>query len=278
MTGGNEVDTSTVLGKVLGVLEAFTPADDAVPLADLSRRTGIPKGTLHRLTAALVVGGLLERKEGGYRLGTHLFELGMVASAQHGLRELALPFVEDLYESTHETVHLGILEGTEAICIEKISGHRCVPASSRVGGRMPLYCTAIGKALLAFSPSSLLEQVVAAGMPRRTPRTIVAPGLLRRELARVVAAGSAYDYEESTVGVACVAAPVFDAAGEVVAAVSVAGAFPQFRPQRSAKAVRMAARSLSRTVSALSTGAEAHLAWELKDGQRPVLTSSRVGS
>jgi DNA-binding IclR family transcriptional regulator len=252
----NRYDMNTILGKALILLDAFAPGDRVVALAELSRRTGLAKGTLHRVAGTLVESGLLERQASGYRLGMYLFELGMVASAQHGLREAALPFLQDLYESTHETVHLGVPDGTEVICVEKLCGHRQAPARSRVGGRMQMYCSAIGKAVLAFSPPSVFEQIVVAGLPRRTPRTIIAPGLLRCELARVVATGLAYDYEESAVGVACVAAPVLDAQRRVVAAISVTGALPRFRPHRTAQAVHGAARRLGGVLPASSSGSE----------------------
>jgi DNA-binding IclR family transcriptional regulator len=250
------IDTSTVLGKALGVLEAFTPADRAVPLADLSRRTGLPKGTLHRVATTLVASGLLERRDGGYRLGRYLFELGMLASAQSGLRDTALPFLHDLCELTHETVHLGIPDGTQVFCVEKINGHRYAPGRSRAGGRIPMHCTALGKALLAFSAPDLLNRVLAGGPARRTPRTIVAPGLLRREMLRVADTGVAYDYEEAVVGLAGVAAPVLGPDG-VVAAVAVTGPALRFRPHRAARAVSDAARGLSRALSARGTFAEA---------------------
>jgi len=110
-------DTSTVLGKVLAVLHAFRPDDDELSLAELGRRTGLAKGTLHRVAADLVSARLLDRVGGGYRLGGQLFELGMRASVERGLLEVAIPFMQDLYERTHETVHLGIREGTEVVYV-----------------------------------------------------------------------------------------------------------------------------------------------------------------
>ena len=170
-------DRSTVLGKVLVVLHAFRADDDVVSLAELGRRTELPKTTLHRVAADLVQARLLDKLDGGYRLGGQLFELGMRASVERGLLEVAIPFMQDLYERTHETVHLGIREGIEVVYVEKIGGHRQAATPSRVGGRMPLYCTGLGKALLAYAPHDVLEQVVAAGLRRLTPRTIIAPGM-----------------------------------------------------------------------------------------------------
>jgi DNA-binding IclR family transcriptional regulator len=244
-----EPDRNTVLGKVLTVLQAFRPDDDELSLAELGRRTGLAKGTLHRVAADLVAARLLDRDPGGYRLGGQLFELGMRASVERGLLEVAIPFMQDLYERTHETVHLGIREGAEVVYVGKIGGHRAAVAPSRVGGRMPLHCTAIGKALLAFAERDVLAGAVAAGLERKTPRTIVAPGLLRNELRRVVQAGVAFEHEESALGLVCVAAPIRDADELAVAAISVTGPVTRFRPEQHATAVRAAADGVTATLA-----------------------------
>ena len=237
----------SVLERAVALLDAFAADDHELGLAELVRRTGLPKSTAHRMLGELVALRLVERTAGGYRLGGRLFELGMRASVERGLMEVAIPYLEDLYERTHETVHLGVREGTEVVYIAKIGGHRQAPAPSRVGGRMPLSCTAIGKVLLAFGPDDVVGEVLAAGLPRRTPRSIVAPGVLRRQLGTIRARGVAYEHEESTVGLNCVAAPVMDAADEVVAAVSVAGPVTRFRAESAATAVRAAAAGVAAT-------------------------------
>lgn len=244
-----EVDTNTVLGKVVTVLHAFTADDHGVSLAELGRRTGLPKGTLHRVVNDLVAVRLLDRSDSGYRLGGQLFELGMRASVERQLLEVATPFMEDLYERTHETVHLGVLEGREVVYVAKIGGHRQASTPSRIGGRMPLHCTAIGKALLAYSPPALLADVVAGGLDRRTPRTITAPGRLRQQLERVVETGTAFEYEESAIGIVCAAAPVLDAQDRPVAAISVTGPVTRFHPERHAASVRAAAGGIAATLA-----------------------------
>jgi DNA-binding IclR family transcriptional regulator len=243
------VDLDTVLGKVVAVLFAFSAEDHGVSLAELGRRTGIAKGTLHRVVGDLVGARLLERTGNSYRLSGLVFELGMRASVERTLLEVATPFLEDLYERTHETVHLGVLEGLEVVYVAKIGGHRQASAPSRIGGRMPLYCTAIGKAMLASSPTELLGDVVRAGLVRRTPRTITAPGILRKNLDRVVEDGVAFEYEESAVGIACVAAPVLDADDRPVAAVSVMGPVTRFKPEKHATSVRAAAAGIAATLA-----------------------------
>lgn len=245
----DRLDRNTVLGKAVLVLYAFTADDRTLTLAELVRRTGLPKGTAHRVAADLVTVGLLDRHEGSYRLGGQLFQLGMRASVERGLLEVAMPYMEDLYELTHETVHLAVREGTEVVYVSKIGGHRQARSASRVGGRMPLYCTAIGKAMLAYAPADVFDRVVAQGLVRLAPRTMTAPGLLRRHLDQVVEAGVAFEYEESGVGIVCVAAPVFDAGAEPVGAVSVAGPATRLRPEAFASQVRAAAAGISATLA-----------------------------
>jgi DNA-binding IclR family transcriptional regulator len=249
LAGHLAADTNTVLGKVVTVLYAFGADDDALPLAEIARRTGLPKTTLHRLLGDLTETHLLERDGLGYRLGGALFELGLRASLERGLLEVAIPFLQDLYERTHETVHLGVREGIEVVYVEKIGGHRQAATPSRIGGRMPLHCTAIGKALLAYSPPDVLAQRVTAGLPALAPRTITAPGLLRRQLARVIETGTAFEYEESAVGLVCVAAPVLDPQDQAIAAISVSGPSIRFHPEEHANSVRAAAAGIAATLA-----------------------------
>ena len=235
------MDLGTVLGKVVAVLSAFQADDHGLSLAELQRRTGLPKGTLHRVVGDLVEVRLLDRTDHGYRLSVQVFQLGMRATVERGLLEVATPFMEDLYERTHETVNLGVLDGSEIVYVAKIGGHQQAPAPSRVGGRLPLHCTAIGKALLAFSPPELFVRVVEEGLARRTPRTVVAPGLLRQQLDRVAETGVAFEYEESAVGIACIAAPVLDVDDRPVAAISVTGPAIRFRPESHIRFLKAAA-------------------------------------
>ncbi len=244
-----EVNPKTVLGKVVAILQAFTAEDRAVTLAELGRRTGFPKGTLHRVVTDLVAVRLLDHSDRGYRLGGQLFELGMRASVERGLLDVAIPFMQDLYERTHETVHLGVREGIEVVYVEKIGGHSQASSPSRIGGRMPLHCTAIGKALLAFSADEVFTDRIVAGLHRVTSRTITAPGMLRRQLERVVESGLAFEYEESATGIVCVAATVLDPSGQAVAAVSVTGPVSRFRPEAHGTAVRAAADGIAATLA-----------------------------
>jgi DNA-binding IclR family transcriptional regulator len=243
-TEGDPV-AGTVLGKVVAVLTAFTSHDRSLSFTELVRRTEMSKSTLHRTCASLVEVGMLERHEGRYSLGRLMFELGMRASGERVLLEAATPFLEELRAAVQETVHLGVRDGSDVVYIAKLAGHRRVQAPSSPGGRLALSCTAVGKALLAFAPPEVQREVLAGELERRTPRSVTAPGVLQRQLERVREEGVAYEHEESQAGVVCVGAPVLDAAGFAVAAVSLAGPATRFRPERHAAAVREAARGVA---------------------------------
>lgn len=245
---------STSLGKVMLVLDAFGAEEYEVGFATLGRRTRLSKGTLHRLLGDLVGARLLDRTASGYQLGGHLFELGMRASGARRLVEVATPYLEDLYERTHETVHLGVRQGAEVLYVAKIGGHRQAASPSRLGGRLPLHVTAIGKSLLAFAPDNVRDTVLRGPLEHRTPRTVVAPGALRRQLDRVRRGGAAYELEESQIGLGCVAAPVLGVDGLAVAAVSVTGPVTRFAPHRYGALVLAGGRGIA---SALRVRSEA---------------------
>ncbi|MEN3357232.1 MAG: hypothetical protein V7637_1214, partial [Mycobacteriales bacterium] len=213
----------SVLARGLRLLDAFGSSDVELSLSELAERTGLPKSTAYRLLCELVRWGGLERTTGGYRLGMSLFMLGQQVPRQRELREAALPYLEDLYEATHENVHLAVFNDACTLFLEKVSGRDSMSIGSRVGIKMPAYCTATGKVFLAFGPPEYLRQVLAAGLVRHTPRTIVMPGLLRQELARTVQRGYGINHEEAEVGVSAVAAPVLNHHRRVVAAISITG-------------------------------------------------------
>lgn len=245
------LDHRTVLGKAEAILDAFTIEQPQLRLTELVAHCGLPKGTVHRVAMDLVEWGLLERTEGRrYQLGLRMFELGMRVPRQRVLRDAALPFLGDLHQATQEVVHLGIRDGTEVLYLEKMMGHRRVAAPSEIAGRMPLHSTALGKALLAFSPSELIIEVLDAGLSRRTRHTIVTAGVLISQLNEIRKTGLAYERGESSLGLGCVSAPVFGTGNQLVAAISVAAPISRYAPQRLASTVLTSCRGLSRVLGA----------------------------
>ncbi|MEW9515097.1 IclR family transcriptional regulator [Streptomyces tubercidicus] len=236
-----------MLDKAAHILECFTPDVESYRLSELARCTGLPKATVHRLTADLVRLGWVERSGTRYRLGAKLFELGSRVPRRRDLREVALPFLQDLFEATRETVHLCVREGLEVVYLERIHGHDALQLPSRIGGSLPLSCTAVGRALLAFSGAELTEELLSRPLPSLTPRSLTDPALVRAALEKTQVAGLAYEEEEAVEGVSCIAAPVF-AGGVTVAALSVAVPRERFSAARLAPAVRTAALGLSRVL------------------------------
>ena len=237
---------SSVLGRAWRLLGCFDDADP-MPLGVLTERSGLPKTTAYRLLCELEQLHVVERTDGRWQLGMQLFELGQRVPRQQGLRDAAMPALRDLFEATHETVHLAVRDGAQIVYLTKLEGRDAPAVPSRVGGRMPAYCTGLGKALLAHVDTATLETIIAAGMPRRTPYTVAGAGMLNRQLDGVRRTGVAYEHEESTVGITCVASPVIRD-GEAVAAISITGWVNRLDTARVATAVRTAALGMERTL------------------------------
>ncbi len=243
------VATRTAGRKLLSVLDAFTRDRPALTLSEVARAAGVPLSTAHRLVAELVGWGGLERDpDGRYRVGLRIWELGALAPRGLGLREAALPFMEDLYEVTHENVQLGVRDGVEVVFIERFASRDAVPVLTQVGGRFPLPPTGIGLVLLAHAPAEVQEQVLAAPLHRYTPQTITDPVRLRRVLAEVRRTGVAVSDRQVTDDAVSVGAPI-TVRGTVVAALSVVVRGSSAAAVRSSTpGVRTAARAISRVL------------------------------
>lgn len=238
----------SVVQRVSLILSAFDNEHPTRTLADLTRTTGLPRSTTHRLAEELTELAWLARSESGYQLGMRLFEFGELVPLQRDLSQIALPYMEDLRTATGATVHLAILDGTEVVYVQVLASKTAPKMGSRRGGRLPAHATGVGKAILAFSPPEVVQKVLETGLPRLTPRTISAPGPLLRDLAAARSSGIAYDREENALGVLCAAAPVFGPDGQVRAALSLSGLSRGLIP-RMAPAVKTAALALSRDLA-----------------------------
>jgi DNA-binding IclR family transcriptional regulator len=246
VAGNVRTPGESVAQRLLAVLGCFDVARPELSLTDIARATGLPSSTARRLILELVEWGGLERLGNGrYRIGIRLWQIGSTAPRQRDLREAALPYMHDLYEATQENVQLVVLDGLEALCLEKISGTGSVATMTEVGGHLPLHATGVGKVLLAYSPPALLRDTIAKGLPRITARTVVAPGRLAASLAEIRRAGLSFAYEEMTVGVSSVAAPISRSGNSPLAALGIV-ARADTRLDVLAPALRTAALSLSR--------------------------------
>jgi DNA-binding IclR family transcriptional regulator len=236
----------SVVRRLLSVLATFDAATPTQSLTEIAARTELPLPTAHRFLAELTTGGWLERlPDGRYRVGLRLWKLGTLAPSYRTLRELALPYMQDLRHATREAVQLAVLDGRTALCVENLNGARSAPAKTRIGGRLPLHATGVGKVLLAAAPPELLTFLAEKGFRRFTRYTIIEPGRLARTLETVRDEQVAFSREEMTLGACSVASPVTGESGEVIAAVSiVAGSSVDI--DRLAFAVRTAASGISR--------------------------------
>lgn len=236
----------SVTSKVVAILDAFSADTPRLSLQGLTERTGLPQSTTYRLATELVEWGGLERGSGGYQIGLRLWEIGELARRGEQLRDIAVPFMQDLYDATRENVHLAVLDGHEALYIEKITGRRATRVVTRRGGRLPLHATGVGKILLAYASEDVVAEVLSNDLRRYTPHTIILPAQLRRKLTEARRTGIAFAIEEMTLGSVSVAAPVFSAPDTVVAALAVVVRSSRKDIKRLAPAVRATANSLSR--------------------------------
>lgn len=242
----------SVASKVAAILSAFSFGTHHLTLAELAKRTGIPTSTAYRLATELVARRILERTDGGYRIGLWLWEVGSRAPRSATLQEVVLPYMEDLYEVTKENVHLGVLVGDEVLYVERITGHRAVPVQSRRAGRLPLHATGVGKVLLAYS-DGLVERLAGNAFARFTPHTVVDVDKLRAELAEIRRTGVAYANEELTPGTLSVAAPLLNAQGTALAALSLVVRSHRADVRRLGPAVQTAARAAARELRSRSS-------------------------
>ena len=207
------------------LLKAFSEEQVEIGISDLARRLGIAKSTVHRLAVTLVADGMLEQNPdtGKYRLGIALFRLGSLVRRRMIMSNEARPLLRELREKVNETVHLAVLDGSEIMYVFNLESTQAIRMRSDVGVRKPAYCTAEGQAILAFQPPDVIERVVGDGLAPRTPQTIIDPNKLRKVLDGVRVRGCAIEDEESELGMRCIAAPLRNDAGEVVAAIGLAG-------------------------------------------------------
>ncbi|MFJ9588999.1 IclR family transcriptional regulator [Streptomyces acidicola] len=236
-------------GRLLAVLAAFDHEHPALCLTDISRRSGLTLTTTHRLVAALTEWGALERDGSGvYHVGLRLWEIAALAPRGLALRQIALPYLEDLYEATHENVQLAVRDGGEVVYTEWLSGRSAVGVHIRVGARWPLHATGVGLALLAHSDPASQEEYCAGPLTAFTQYTITDGARLRRVLAEVRRTGAAVSGRQVTDDALSVAAPVRGRDNTVVAAVSVVVPEADAQVPALIPAVRLAARGISRAL------------------------------
>jgi len=210
----------------LQILDMFERERPEIGIGEMAEQLGLHRSTTSRLAATLATAGYLQPagEPGRYRLSGRLAALGELAVAEADVRRTALPYLRDLVQELGETGHLAVLEGTEAVTIGVVDGWQTVRMHSWVGKRSPAHCSSMGKALLAgLSPGEFAARYPGRRLEARTDQTITAVGELARHLAAVRRSGHAVDRQELEPHLCCVAGPVFDRTGAVVASISVSG-------------------------------------------------------
>lgn len=219
--------------KAFDLIKAFGESGSVgIGVSELARRADMSKSTAFRLLATLVANGAVEKVGDLYRIGPLFFDIAKSSHTPDHARvgHLLTPFLASLFERTRQTCHLGYLEGTDVVYANKLFSVRSVQAPSRIGGRVPAFCTGVGKAIMAWDEDKI-EEVIDAGLPQWTPYTITDPDEFRAVLAQVREEGVAYDRQEITEGLNCIAAPIYGRGHVPVAAISVSGPYGSFKPE-----------------------------------------------
>ncbi len=248
-----EVAAVRALERGLSLLETLARSP-RLALTALAQETGLPASTAYRLLETMRRRGFVQYvpEAGVYQLGVRAFEVGNAFVQTLGLHEAALPAMRRLVEEVNETVNLAVRDGTEAVYVGQVEGQHLVRMFTQIGTRAPLYCTGVGKALLAWADPADVAALFRDGpLQAYTPRTITDPERLAAELDRVRAAGFALDDEERELGVRCIAAPIRGRAGQVVAALSLSAPASRLSDARVAELaprVMATARAISRNL------------------------------
>jgi DNA-binding IclR family transcriptional regulator len=234
----------TALQRGLRLLQLFSESPHGLTAKQVAGRSRLPVSTVHRFLVNLEGAGFLNCSgDGVYHLGIACFAIGQAALGQLDIRRVSLPYLQELNRQTRETIHLTVRHGLSAVYVEKLDSPEQLRIHSRIGAAVPLYCTAVGKIMLAYMPDDEREKVLPQlGLKRLTPNTVGNLQELDAELYRVRKNGYACDLEEHELHIRCVAAPIWDHAGGVNASLSI-----------TAPAVRMAVTRLRQLAPLIQT-------------------------
>lgn len=249
-TGQKQIQS---LARAMQIIDFIVDNRNSASLTQISRGLGLSKSTVHGLISTLEQHDYVfqDQVSGHYQLGLKLFELGQVVYERMDLRSIAYPILLELSEKHQETVHLAVLSGAEVVYIDKVKvdSPQSVGVISQVGGRNPTYCTGVGKVLLSGLSEAEVEKLIREeDMKKITPNTLDTMVKLKEALADIRQKGVAYDLEEIELGLRCVAAPIRNHKGEIIAGISLsgpAGRMPDERMAELSKDVIAAGRRIS---------------------------------
>lgn len=232
----NKIESQTgTLGKALAVLDVIATSAEPLRFTDLLKRMQQPRGSLHRQLSHLLEEGLLtlNAETGTYELGVRLLNWASLAWSQNTLRQVAAPFLETLHQRTNETVHLAVLRGDRVVYLDKVESSQAVRMHSQIGNTSPIYCTGVGKAMLAaLDEASLIDLVQGLEFQIFTEHTLISAEALIAEIAMIRTQHYAEDREEHERGIRCVAAPLVAASGELCGGISVTTPVYRLQPEQ----------------------------------------------
>ena len=243
-----------VINRMMSLLDALADAPEPATLKNLAQKTGLHPSTVHRILAVMANARLVERRDAStYGLGIRLLELGSIVKTRINIREIARPFMQNLYEQTGEAVNLGIRDEDEIVYVDRTaSGRTLIRVVYLVGGRAPLHLTSLGKLFLAAeNTESIKAYAKRTGLPGKTPNSLTCLESLQKELDAVRRNDLAFDNEEAEIGLRCIAAPIRDEEGSVVAALSISAPTDRQKASDWDEPLKVATDAISRALGYL---------------------------
>jgi len=248
-TVATQTSAQTVTGRAFAVLDSFDAGHRRQSLAAISRRTGLPLTTVHRLVHELERQSALVRGvDGDYEIGSKIWQLGTLASVHVELREVALPYMQDVYEIGNDAVQVAVLDGLRCLVVDRIAGSRTISVISKPGSRLPLHATGVGKVLVAFGGQELQEAVLGS-LDRYTAQTITNANTLRQQLSAIRSQGFAITREELAAGATSVAVPLRGKGGAVIAALGVVSPSAKTEISRMVPVLQVTAAAISKKLA-----------------------------
>lgn len=240
----------SVTSRSLAILDAFDVSHRRLSLSEIARRAKLPLATAHRLVGELETWGALVRGvDGTYEIGGRIWQLGLLAPVHTELREVALPYMQDLFHVTKDNVQLAIRDGMRSLYVERIAGQRSYPILGKTGARLPLHTTAVGKVLLAYASRDVVEAALE-GLTSETKRSITDRATLISQLKKVAQDGYATTEDEMTVGASSIAVPILDWDSKVIAALGITTQTGTHEVKKWIPALRVVATAISRLLAA----------------------------
>lgn len=230
--------------RTIDVLTLLAASPKSLTLSEICRAIDMPKTSAFELLSTLVNKGVIEFDNADlktYKPGIKIFEIGMSFLKKIDLTKEARPYLEELTKSVGETVFLAVKDAADIVYVDRVESRSSIAATTMVGTRKPMYCTGLGKAILAGYTDKQVEEIMeTVSMVQYTPYTLTTVNALLQELAKIRESGYAIDYREGEMDTACVAAPIYDRNRQPIAAISIANYFSKMDDQQTAQQLRAA--------------------------------------